>query len=141
MLFMHVGIFLFPSLFRQVSQHRGSIMIKKKHKGKDIKMSVQFSYDNNRLTAALKGDIDHHGAAEMRIQIDGELERTMPSLLTLDFSEVGFMDSSGIGLILGRARKASGWNGKVVITSPSDQVRKILRLSGLEGMIKKTEGK
>ena len=68
-------------------------------------MSVQFSYDNNRLTAALKGDIDHHGAAEMRIQIDGELERTTPSLLTLDFSEVGFMDSSGIGLILGRARK------------------------------------
>ncbi len=104
-------------------------------------MSVQFSYDNNKLTASLKGDIDHHGSAEMRIQIDGELERTTPPLLTLDFGEVGFMDSSGIGLILGRARKVSGWNGKVVITSPSDQVRKILRLSGLEGMIKKTEGK
>ncbi len=99
-------------------------------------MSVQFCYGKEQLTAYLKGDIDHHTAAEMRMELDGELEHTMPFLVILDFGEVGFMDSSGIGLILGRARLLSGWGGKLLIASPSEQVRKILKLSGLERMIK-----
>ena len=99
-------------------------------------MSVQFCYGKEQLTAYLKGDIDHHTAAEMRMELDGELEQTMPFVVILDFGEVGFMDSSGIGLILGRARLLSGWGGKLLIASPSEQVRKILKLSGLERMIK-----
>ena len=99
-------------------------------------MSVQFCYGKEQLTAYLKGDIDHHTAAEMRMELDGELEHTMPFSVTLDFGEVGFMDSSGIGLILGRARLLSGWGGKLLIASPSEQDRKILKLTGLERMIK-----
>ena len=99
-------------------------------------MSVQFCYGKEQLTAYLKGDIDHHTAAEMRMELDGELEHTMPFVVILDFGEVGFMDRSGIGLILGRARLLSGWGGKLLIASPSEQVRKILKLSGLERMIK-----
>lgn len=102
-------------------------------------MSVEFIYGEDRLTAILNGDIDHHSAAEMRILIDGELERTMPKTLLLDFAEVGFMDSSGIGLILGRMRKISAWGGKVWILKPTALVRKILKISGLEGFIAGSE--
>ena len=102
-------------------------------------MSVEFIYGEDRLTAILNGDIDHHSAAEMRILIDGELERTMPKTLLLDFAEVGFMDSSGIGLILGRMRKISAWGGKAWILKPTALVRKILKISGLEGFIAGSE--
>lgn len=102
-------------------------------------MSVEFIYGEDRLTAVLIGDIDHHSAAEMRIMIDGELERTMPKTLLLDFAEVGFMDSSGIGLILGRMRKISAWGGKTWIVKPGMLVKKILKLSGLEGFIAGSE--
>ena len=102
-------------------------------------MSVEFIYGEDRLTAVLNGDIDHHSAAEMRILIDGELERTMPKVLLLDFAEVGFMDSSGIGLILGRMRKISAWGGKAWILKPTALVRKILKISGLEGFIAGSE--
>ena len=90
-------------------------------------MPVEFIYGEDRLTAVLKGDIDHHSAAEMRVMIDGELERTMPRLLLLDFAEVGFMDSSGVGLILGRMRKISAWGGRALIIKPTVLVKKILK--------------
>lgn len=102
-------------------------------------MPVEFIYGEDRLTAVLNGDIDHHSAAEMRVMIDGELERTMPKLLLLDFAEVGFMDSSGIGLILGRIRKITAWGGKAWILKPTALVRKILKISGLENLIYKSE--
>ncbi|MGN0577832.1 MAG: anti-sigma factor antagonist [Ruminiclostridium sp.] len=98
-------------------------------------MPVEFIYGEDRLTAVLKGDIDHHSAAEMRIMIDGELERSMPKVLLLDFSGVGFMDSSGVGLILGRMRKISAWGGKAGIVNPTAPVKKILKLSGLESFV------
>lgn len=98
-------------------------------------MSVQFQYGENKLTALLSGEIDHHTAAEMRILIDGEVERTNPSLLILDFGNVSFMDSSGIGLIFGRIRLISGRNGKIGITNPKGSIRKVIALSGLGDLI------
>ena len=103
-------------------------------------MPVEFSYrktGNNKteLTAALSGEIDHHSAAEMRILTDGELARTMPAVLNFDMSSVTFMDSSGIGLILGRSRTMQAWNGRVRISAPSERVARILKLSGLGALI------
>lgn len=98
-------------------------------------MSVQFRYGENKLTALLSGEIDHHSATEMRIMIDGEVERTSPALLILDFGNVSFMDSSGIGLIFGRMRLISGRNGKIGITNPTPSIRKIITLSGLHDLI------
>ena len=97
-------------------------------------MSVEFIYGEDRLTAVLNGDIDHHSAAEMRILIDGELERTMPRLLLLDFAEVGFMDSSGVGLILGRLRRMQATGGTLRICHPPEQIRRILQLAQIDCM-------
>ena len=99
-------------------------------------MSVKICNSGERLTVYLSGEIDHHSAAEMRFFIDGELERSTPSVLVFDFSEVEFMDSSGIGLVMGRLRVLSGWGGKAVIENPRPNIRKMLKLAGLEKLIK-----
>ena len=98
-------------------------------------MSVEILHEKRNMTAAITGEIDHHAAADIRMEIDGELERTTPEVLTFDMSGVTFMDSSGVGLILGRARALKQWGGKVRITDPSERAEKILRMSGLGALI------
>ncbi|MBO5266290.1 MAG: anti-sigma factor antagonist [Ruminiclostridium sp.] len=99
-------------------------------------MSVQLKNSGDILIAFLSGEIDHHAAAEMRFFIDGELERSMPKLIVFDFSGVEFMDSSGIGLVLGRIRVISGWGGKAAIENPRPLIRKMLSLAGLQKLIR-----
>ena len=65
---------------------------------------VEIIKRNGGITAVISGEIGHFEASGIRIRIDAELERLMPSMLILDMSGVSFMDSSGIGLILGRQR-------------------------------------
>ncbi len=103
-------------------------------------MSVSLNMDGECLFAYLSGEIDHHSAAEMRFFIDGELERAAPRLLVMDFGGVEFMDSSGIGLILGRIRTVAGWNGRVMIVNAKPPIRKMIRLAGLERLIAVQKG-
>ena len=63
------------------------------------------------LAAYLTGEIDHHAAQALRREIDAQIDARMPELLTMDFSGVTFMDSSGVGLILGRGRRCPAWVG------------------------------
>ena len=100
-------------------------------------MGVEITHENGTMTAFVSGEIDHHAAADMRMTIDGELERTMPEVLVFDMSGVTFMDSSGVGLVLGRTRTVKQWGGRVRISDPSERAEKILRLSGLGGLIAK----
>ena len=65
-------------------------------------MPVRISTEANTMTAFLSGEIDHHSAAAIRDAIDTQIQINRPKLLKLDFSEVTFMDSSGVGLIMGR---------------------------------------
>ena len=68
--------------------------------------AVRFSAAGEVLYAYLSGEVDHDAAQSLRIQLDDALVSRTPQTLVLDFSGVGFMDSSGIGLILGRQRSA-----------------------------------
>ena len=65
---------------------------------------------------------------------DAELDRRMPARLVLDFAGVGFMDSSGIGLILGRQRHMQALGGSLCIRSAPAQIGKVLELAGIENM-------
>lgn len=98
-------------------------------------MSVQFTRTEDVLCALLSGEIDHHTASDMRMLIDSETERTLPRTLILDFSGVQFMDSSGIGLILGRKRYIEAMDGALFIKNTPPYVRKIISLAGLERLI------
>ena len=65
-------------------------------------MGIKIESSGQTVTAYLDGEIDHHSAREMRETIDRELESGNVKLLILDFRDVTFMDSSGIGLVMGR---------------------------------------
>ena len=81
------------------------------------------------LAAYLTGEIDHHAAQALRREIDAQIDARMPELLTMDFSGVTFMDSSGVGLILGRGRQMSGLGGRLVVQNAPDTVRRMLDLA------------
>lgn len=95
-------------------------------------MSVEISVNKEVTTAYLSGEIDHHSAATIREKIDNATEINMPSLLVLDFTAVTFMDSSGIGLVMGRYRNISRLGAKLHITGTSPQIYKVMKLSGIE---------
>ena len=95
-------------------------------------MPVTIEYQEESLRAALSGEIDHHSARELRIQIDDAISRAVPQKLIMDFSAVTFMDSSGIGLIMGRYKQMSVYGGSLQITGLGAQQRKVMRLAGLD---------
>lgn len=95
-------------------------------------MSVEVKMTGEVMTCYLTGEIDHHSAAYIRAEIDNAAELYMPSLLVLDFSGINFMDSSGIGLVMGRYRNLSRRGAKLHISGASPQIYKVMRLAGLE---------
>jgi len=97
-----------------------------------MREDVVFSSGTRSLTASIRCEIDHHTARRMREKIDEELFLCKPDVLILDFSEVRFMDSSGVGLILGRTEKATAVGATVRLVGLSDTLYKLVRLSGLE---------
>lgn len=111
-------------------------------------MDTIFYLQNETLVATLTGEIDHHSADRIRSDIDDELRLYDVKDLVFDFSDVTFMDSSGIGVVLGRYKKIRAMGGRVVIRNANSLVRKILEMSGvfmLEGCSEeraeeKTEG-
>jgi stage II sporulation protein AA (anti-sigma F factor antagonist) len=97
-----------------------------------MKQDVIFSEDKGRLTAHIQCDVDHHTAKPMREKIDRMLFERKPDTLIIDFSKVEFMDSSGLGLILGRVEKASALNSEVHLVGASPRIMKLISLSGIE---------
>ena len=97
-----------------------------------MQRDVIFREGERSLTAELCAEIDHHTARRIREKIDAELFLRKPEVLTLDFSCVSFMDSSGLGLILGRCSVAEGIGASVRVAGASDQLMRLIRLSGLE---------
>ena len=98
-----------------------------------MKLSIAGKY--RTLVAVLEGDIDHHSAENLRERIDREFSRTGAVNIAFDFSHVSFMDSSGIGLIMGRYKKVNALGGKVIIYGLSDGVRRIIDMSGVGGFV------
>ena len=96
---------------------------------------VTFVPGSGTLAAYLSGEIDHHAAQTLRREIDAQVDDRLPELLTLDFSGVTFMDSSGVGLILGRGRHVSALGGRLTAARRAADARPgphNLRLNGGE---------
>ena len=102
-------------------------------------MSVQIKTVGDTVTAYLSGELDHHSAKEMREAIDNAVELNMPSRLVLNFKNVSFLDSSGIGLVMGRYRILSRTGAELNITGTSPQIYKVMKLAGIERLAKLEE--
>ncbi|MGN0688734.1 MAG: anti-sigma factor antagonist [Oscillospiraceae bacterium] len=96
---------------------------------------IKLYNDGRRITAALYGDIDHHAARIMRQELDNVIAHSCPEVLILDFENVGFMDSSGIGLILGRLKAVRAGGGDIIIKNARPNIAAVIKLSGLSGLL------
>ena len=92
---------------------------------------LKISYADETLVAALSGEIDHHRAVTVRAGIDEAMYRELPKTLVIDI-----MDSSGLGLILGRYTKAKEIGTSLVVRNPSVRAERMLKMAGIDRMIK-----
>lgn len=102
-------------------------------------MGVEFSYHDSCLVATLKGDLDIASVPRVRAEMEAALLQPGRKNLVLDLSGVTFMDSSGLGFLLGRYRLLSEQGGKVAVAGARAQVRRVLDLSGLAKIMPVTE--
>jgi len=99
-------------------------------------MYLQFNSQADKLVVTMMGELDHHSAEEVRSKIDDRLDRDGINKLIMDFSGVSFMDSSGIGVVIGRFKKLSLKQGVVCVTNAKDSVKRVFELSGMFKIIK-----
>lgn len=95
-------------------------------------LNVEIEIHSETMIAHLSGEIDHHNAAKIRTLIDVRIESAKPSMLILDFTNINFMDSSGIGLVMGRYKLMKYLNGNLKIVNPSPQIQKVMSLAGFD---------
>ncbi len=98
-------------------------------------MDITAKVSGNILICRIKGELDHHTAEEFRSFIDHNLENNPVKHLLLDMSELSFMDSSGIGALIGRYKKVSLAGGKVLIVNENKQVSRVFEVSGIYEII------
>ncbi len=97
--------------------------------------SVNIFVKNRTMTVSICVDIDHHSSDVLRKRIDDELLAKNPKELIIDFSGVSFMDSSGIGLIMGRYKLAKSIGTVISICGLNSRCKKLLKLSSVTKFI------
>ena len=95
-------------------------------------MSAKIEYRKTEICVLLDGEIDHHAASLLRVSIDDAVLHKRPRLLILDFGAVTFMDSSGVGLVMGRYKLLRTVGGRLRGQNLSPAAYKVMRLAGLD---------
>ena len=94
-------------------------------------MRVNHFIEDKLLLFEITEELDHHASEIIRKRADYEIQRFMPKRVVFDFKRVSFMDSAGIGLIIGRYRLANMLGASLEITNVSESIKKILEMSGI----------
>lgn len=98
-------------------------------------METEYQKEDKVLLLKITEELDHHMVEKLRRKADFEIEKYIPRKVIFDFNNVTFMDSAGIGLILGRYKNISILGGKLEVINVNNQVVKILNMSGLSKLI------
>ena len=101
-----------------------------------LKSEITSSENEDCLTVVLSGTLDHHAARGAREQIDAQIAETGCRRLVLDLAEVDFMDSAGIGLILGRLGRMNDVGGELVIRRAGQSIMKLITMAGIDRYVK-----
>lgn len=91
--------------------------------------------ENGKLTVALTGEIDHHCAKAYIQAIAAKIEAYTPELCVLDFSEVTFVDSSGIAVVINAMRYMTQIEGRLILTGIGNQPMRVFRASGIDKLV------
>ena len=102
---------------------------------RDRKPGFDSEFDGYTLKIKLRGEIDHHSASAVRTNMDEMIKSRLPKRLVVDMSAVDFMDSSGLGLIMGRYSLMQGLGGETCVLDPSPATERIMNLAGMERVI------
>ena len=103
------------------------------------KMESKFYEEDKLLVFKITDEIDDCNVQKIRRRADHEIERYMPRKVIFDFDSVTFMDSSGIGLLIGRYKFTNMLGGKLEVANLTQSVRKIFEMSGILKLIPITE--
>ena len=98
-------------------------------------MEISLIPKHRMILVRVAGEIDHHSAEQIRTMVEKEIRRTNAINIAFDFGRVSFMDSSGIGMIIGRYKTVSALGGAVIVFDANEQVRRIMEISGLDRLI------
>lgn len=98
-------------------------------------MEIEYLKKDKLLLFKIKEEIDDFKVQMLRGKMDYEIQRCMPKKIIFDFDGVTFMDSAGIGLIIGRYKLANIIGAKLVVTNLTDSVKKIFEMSGILRLI------
>ncbi len=98
-------------------------------------MESKFYKEDKLLVFKITEEIDEHSVKNIRRKADYEIERYMPKRVVFDFDSVTFMDSAGIGLIIGRYKFANMLGARLEISNLTNSVRKIFDMSGVLRLI------
>lgn len=96
-----------------------------------MSLHIQVKHDRDILIVRLRGELDHHASEQVRRSIEDELARGGFSHLVLNLADLEFMDSSGLGVILGRYKKVTQLGGKMMLCAIRPSVHRLMEMSGL----------
>lgn len=102
-------------------------------------MKVTYDNENKLLKLQITEEIDHCMAEKIRNKADFEIQKYMPQKIVMDFGKVSFMDSAGIGMILGRYKTAKLVGGTLNLSNVRPEIKKVLEMSGVLKIIPITE--
>lgn len=98
-------------------------------------MNLEFISESRTLIVSIDCELDHHASETVRRRVDGELQRLMPQKVIFDFSGVSFMDSSGIGVIMGRYKNIQRANGTAIMVNVKPEIKKVFEIAGITKLI------
>ena len=104
-------------------------------------MKVNHYLEEKILKVYITEEIDHHTSSIIRTRLDYEISRLRPKKVIIDLKNVKFMDSAGIGLIIGRFKVAKSYGGDLEIENANDKLMRIFEMSGLPKIIEFKENK
>lgn len=96
-----------------------------------VSLEINLEKEQDVLTVFLRGELDHHTSDKVREQVSAAIEKHQIQKLVLDLEGLNFMDSSGLGVILGRYKQIKQLNGEMVVCSISPSVERLFNMSGL----------
>lgn len=102
-------------------------------------MQIKHFIEDKILLVELTEEIDHHTSERIRTRMDYEIGRFMPKKVILDLGKVRFMDSAGIGLVLGRYKTTKQYGGELEIQNVNPKVKRIFDMSGIDKITKIVE--
>ena len=99
-------------------------------------MKIRADSKDGILRIRLLGELDHHAAAGTMREIDSLLDRFLPLDCALDLSELSFMDSSGIALILRLHKRMTALGGRILVMDRAAQPLRVLDASGIDRLVR-----